>query len=214
MLSIIVFKTNSIVSVLTDPIGVGNALFRTGIESITEVDTVPFGCFRKSIFNKIGGFNNSLIRNQDIEFNKRIKKYGGRIFLIPNIQSTYYARETFYKIWKNNFANGKWNLLTVYYTKDIKSLSTRHFIPLSYLLSLVIPIMFIPFHYGFLWLSIFSFTAYNALIIVRSFMLLHKRSNSLIYLILSFFTLHYSYALGSFCGLLRILFLTTFAKKH
>jgi glycosyltransferase involved in cell wall biosynthesis len=132
-------KANSIKIALSHKFGVGNSDFRTGTKSIKEVDTVPFGCYKKSIFAKYGMYDERLIRNQDIELNKRIIKGGGKIYLIPDVKCTYYARENFTDLAKNNYANGFWNILTAYYTKTLSSLSLRHFIPLLFVLSFIIP---------------------------------------------------------------------------
>ena len=50
-----------------------------------EVDTVPFGTFRKSLFNDLGPYDERLVRNQDIELNARIRKRGGKIFISPEL---------------------------------------------------------------------------------------------------------------------------------
>ena len=70
-------KTLAICEVLSNKFGVGNSTFRTGIESVKEVDTVPFGCWPKRVFEKYGRFDVRLVRNQDIEFSKRIINGGG-----------------------------------------------------------------------------------------------------------------------------------------
>jgi glycosyltransferase involved in cell wall biosynthesis len=72
--------SNAIKNVLSDRLGVGSA-FRSGVGEIKEVDTVPFGCYKKEIFDKVGLYDERLVRNQDIELNKRIKKAGGKIYL-------------------------------------------------------------------------------------------------------------------------------------
>ena len=116
-------KTLAIREVLSNRFGVGNSSFRTGVTSACEVDTVPFGCWRREVFQKYGFYDKRLVRNQDIELNKRIKRGGGHIFIIPDISCTYLARETFKALAKNNYGNGKWNILTVYYTKYFSSLT-------------------------------------------------------------------------------------------
>ncbi len=70
--------------VLSSKLGVGNSYFRTGIKEIKEVDTVPFGCYKRNIFGKIGLYNTRLTRNQDIQLNKRLKNNNGKIILIPD----------------------------------------------------------------------------------------------------------------------------------
>ena len=57
---------------------------------------------------------------------------------------------------KNNFGNGKWNILTVYYTKQMKSLSIRHFVPLLFLLSLIVPLVMMLFYFSAVIISMTS----------------------------------------------------------
>lgn len=79
---------------LSHPFGVGNSWFRIGTREVREVDTVPFGCFRRELFSRIGLFDEELVRNQDDELNFRIIRRGGRILLLPDVVSYYYARES------------------------------------------------------------------------------------------------------------------------
>jgi len=197
-------KSTSIKKVLTHKFGVGNASFRTGSDKVQRVDTVAFGCYRRSTFEKYGLFNEKLIRNQDIELNKRIVNRRGKIYLIPEVKCTYYARENFIALAKNNYANGFWNILTAYYTKTLNSLSLRHFIPLLFVLSLVLPIAISTVAFKVLWISLFSLVSYLSLVIIISFRLKNS-SNSLGYLIISFLTLHFSYGLGSLMGIFSVI---------
>ncbi|MCD8045020.1 MAG: glycosyltransferase family 2 protein [Bacteroides sp.] len=140
-------KTLAIKEVLSNRFGVGNSTFRLGVDKVMEVNTVSFGCWRKDVFGKYGYYDERLMRNQDIELNKRIIRGGGHICLIPDTYSTYLARETFRGIARNNYLNSKWNILTVFYTKQFSSLSIRHFIPLlffviSFLSGVVIFLLF------------------------------------------------------------------------
>ncbi|MAS82697.1 MAG: glycosyl transferase family 2 [Legionellales bacterium] len=75
-------------------VGVGNSAFRTAkFEGVKCVDTVPFGCWKRSLFDDIGYFDTELARNQDDEFNQRILKAGYEIHLISNIVVKYFARK-------------------------------------------------------------------------------------------------------------------------
>src|SRR5206468_5134927 len=60
-------------------------LFRTsaGHEPAREADTVPFGTYRRRVFERIGLFNPNMVRHQDYEFNFRLRSSGGRILLLP-----------------------------------------------------------------------------------------------------------------------------------
>lgn len=77
---------------LGHPFGVGNSHFRIGAREARFVDTVPFGCFRRELFTKVGMFDEELVRNQDDEFNYRIVSRGGKIRLVPDVVCYYYAR--------------------------------------------------------------------------------------------------------------------------
>lgn len=200
-------KTLAIKNVLSHPLGVGNSYFRTGISKTMEVDTVPFGCWKKEIFEKYGTFNTKLTRNQDIEFNKRIKKGGGKIFLIPDTYSVYYARENWKDLFNNNYQNGKWNILTVYYTSQFSSLSIRHFIPLCFILSLLIPLILSFINLNFIYLTVLSLVAYLLLIAFGSIKIAFKKQLHFLSLVYTFMVIHFSYGLGSLIGLLQIPFL-------
>lgn len=199
-------KSLAIREILCNKFGVGNSLFRIGIDNIVEVDTVPFGCFKRDVFDKIGGYDNRLVRNQDIELNKRLKRHGGKIFLIPDTYCTYYARETFVELIKNNFQNGEWNILTVFLTKQFDSLSIRHFVPLIFVLSLFLPLIgSLVFAHLYL-LSIVSLFCYLILLSTVVCKLSFKKKLRLDYLIFAFFVLHFSYGVGSIYGFFRSLF--------
>ena len=196
-------KADAIKEVLSHPLGVGNASFRTGSTQIRKVDTVAFGCYNRKTFELYGYFDETLVRNQDIELNKRIINGGGKIYLIPKVQCTYYARENFTDLAKNNYANGYWNILTAYYTKKLSSLSLRHFIPLLFVISLVLPMMFALWFPKIVWISILSLVSYLSLVIIIS-LKLQTYTTTLGALVRSFLTLHLSYGVGSLIGLVKV----------
>ena len=192
----------SIKKVLSDKFGVGGAKFRIGSDKIEEVDTVPFGCYKKEIFDRIGLYDERLVRNQDIELNKRLKRVGGKIYLVPDIQCTYYARETFIDLAKNSFENGRWNILTAYYTKTLSSLSFRHFVPLLFILLLLFLLIFSLVDKRFLPFFLAIFISYFIIILIRSWQI--KQNTTLWHQIAAFLVLHFSYGLGSLVGLIDV----------
>ena len=200
-------KALAIREVLAHPLGVGNSAFRTGITVEQEVDTVPFGCWRRDVFERYGMFDERLVRNQDIELSKRIIRGGGRIVIIPDTYSTYYARETFGKLAKNNYGNGLWNILTVWYTRQFDSLSLRHFIPLMFLLSLLLPFIAGFFWHPLWWLCAASLAVYTIAVSIISARIAMRRHLNFFYLVATFFVLHLSYGWGSLRGLFKLLFL-------
>jgi glycosyltransferase involved in cell wall biosynthesis len=203
-------KTNAIKKVLSAKFGVGNSYFRIGTDNMQEVDTVPFGCYRRIVFEKIGLYDTRLNRNQDIELNKRLKRNNGKVYLLSNLSSIYYARETFLGIAKNNFSTGLWNILTVYLTKRIDSISLRHFIPLIFILSLILPVLAMYWFPSLGIVTLFSFGLYMISLTLQSIKV-NDSTTSFGYVFLAFLVLHFSYGFGSLLGLFRIDYL--FKKK-
>jgi glycosyltransferase involved in cell wall biosynthesis len=200
-------KTLAIREVLSNKFGVGNSVFRTGVDKVMEVDTVPFGCWKREVFDKYGLYDVRLVRNQDIELNKRILRGGGKICIVPNTFCTYLARETFKGLSKNNYGNGKWNILTVFYTKQFDSLSIRHFIPLLFVLSLIVPTCLALAYTPFIFVSLLSLLAYVSLLGMISVKLSLTKKLNVFYLLAAFLVLHLSYGWGSLVGLLNIPFM-------
>jgi glycosyltransferase involved in cell wall biosynthesis len=191
----------AIKAILAHRFGVGNAMFRIGTDADLKVDTVPFGLYRADLLKAAGGYDIRLIRNHDIELSKRLLRDGGNIYLTPVAQCTYYAREKFGALAKNNYNNGKWNILTVFITKNFSSLSIRHFIPLIFLMSLILPLVA-----GLIWcplsyLSAISLITYTIAVTYFATTSVPK-GTTIFHMIYGFFVLHLAYGLGSLLGLL------------
>ena len=202
-------KTLAIREVLCNKFGVGNSTFRTGIDHEQEVETVPFGCWPRTVFKRFGKYDERLVRNQDIELNKRILRGGGKIFILPETFCTYLARETWAALANNNYGNGKWNILTVYYTKNFSSLSVRHFVPMLFLLSLIVPLLLAMLWWPFVLVSLFSLMVYTIAVSAVSYKLAVQKKLSFTNLATTFFVLHLSYGWGSLVGV----FLLPFTKR-
>ncbi len=80
-------------------VGVGNVAFRTGRPEPGRVDSVPFGAFPLDVFERLGGFDEELVRNQDDEFTFRILRSGGLVWFDPSISSEYRSRATLRSLW-------------------------------------------------------------------------------------------------------------------
>ena len=124
---------NAIALMLSSKFGVGNSQFRTSKKG-GYVDTVPFGAFRREVFDKYGLYDERLTRNQDNEMNYRIRKNGGKIYMAEDINLSYYCRDNIRGIADMAIKNGKWNVITMKLHPG--SMSSRHFIPFIFLLSL------------------------------------------------------------------------------
>jgi glycosyltransferase involved in cell wall biosynthesis len=116
------------------PLGVGDALYRH-TKQAAEVDTVPFGSFRRTLVEQIGFFDESLLTNEDYEFNVRVRKRGGKIWLDPSIRSVYFARSTLLELIRQYWRYGfwKWRMLRRY----PDTLRWRQALPPLFVLSLI-----------------------------------------------------------------------------
>jgi len=125
----------SIALAAVHPMGVGDARYRLG--GLAQwVDTVPFGAFERSIFQKIGFFNEKLLTNEDYEFNVRIRQAGGKIWLDPNIRSKYYSRPSLGALARQYWRYGYWKAQML--RKYPGSIRWRQLLPPSLVLSIII----------------------------------------------------------------------------
>jgi glycosyltransferase involved in cell wall biosynthesis len=100
---------DSIAAAAAHPLGVGDARYRYA-EQAGEVDTVPFGAFRKRLFDELEGYDETLETNEDYEFNTRIRQMGGRLWLNPEIKVRYFARPTLGKLARQYWRYGYWKV--------------------------------------------------------------------------------------------------------
>ena len=91
------------------PLGVGDAMYRLNA-SAGAVDTVPFGSFRRALIEKIGLFDETLLANEDYEFNTRVRESGGMVWLDPSIRSVYFSRSTLGSLSAQYWRYGFWKL--------------------------------------------------------------------------------------------------------
>jgi len=129
------WMSSAIALATSKPFGVGNSAFRTSNRA-RYVDTVPFGAWRRELFQKIGLFNEHFVRHQDYEFNHRIRASGGKVYLTPAIKSKYFVRANPTKLMRQYFQYGLWK------AKMLKifpgSVKFRHAVPPLFVLALLV----------------------------------------------------------------------------
>ena len=122
----------AISSMISNPLIVGNTFYRTGaLPEKRLVDSVFCGCYKRKVFDKIGLFNEKLIRTQDREFNVRLINSGGKILLNPETRCTYFARTKFLEYLSWNCNGAKWLGYARKFT-NTKMLSLRNYIPVVF----------------------------------------------------------------------------------
>lgn len=124
----------SIASAVAHPIGAGDARYRIGGVA-QEVDTVPFGAFKKDLIQRIGMYDETLLSNEDYELNVRLRQSGGRVWMDPTISSIYFSRSTLRELARQYWRYGYWKAQMV--RRYPKTLRWRQIIPPAFVLSLL-----------------------------------------------------------------------------
>jgi glycosyltransferase involved in cell wall biosynthesis len=190
----------------THPFGVGNAGFRIGMKS-DWADTVPYGFYKKSIFDKLGLIDERLVRAQDYEFNRRIIKSGGKIWRDTNIKVFYYNQKTFTRFLKKQIMlEAPYNAYMWYLAPY--TFAYRHAITGVFTAGIILgAILSIYSH----WISL----AYSGVLILYILLAVtsaiqqskrFKRISFILTLPISFFLYHFIHGLGVLGGLVKIMF--------
>ena len=177
---------------------------RHGESGRHDVDTVPYGAFRPRAFEIAGDFDESLVRNQDDEFNLRLRRAGGRIVLDPSIRIFYTPRGSFRRLFRQYFEYGLWKPAVM--RKHGSVVSVRSLAPILVLASfLVLGIFAIFDHLGLVLLEL-EVAAYLLGAVVFGIVALRAKREQLRMLpgvIAAFLTFHVAYGVGMAAGWLR-----------
>ncbi len=192
-----------IASAMATSFGMGVGNFRT-LQKTCFTDTVTSPMYPKFVFEKIGYFDERLIRNQDDDFNFRVHRAGGKILFIHDIFLKYYVRASLKNLRRQFFQYGYWK---VFVNKKHKSITTlRQLVPLFFVIFLVL----LPFSLLVppIFFYIFSpiFVAYLLLVFVTGFKLI-KESKDLLTGLLVYPTMHVTYGLGYIYGVIDFILL-------
>jgi len=203
-------KARAIAAAYHSRFSTGGARFHDpGFEGF--VDTVPYGCWRRETFDRIGLFDESLVRNQDDEFNLRLLRAGGKIWQNPAIVSWYSPRTTIHGLFHQYFQYGFWKVAVI--RKHHVPGSWRHLVPIGFVLAWILlglmwmiafvtgPVLFFDWASGLLLALLCGYAAAN---IAASFLSARKHGwDTLILLPSAFAAFHFSYGLGFLAALPR-----------
>lgn len=190
--------------VTSSPFGVGNAHFRYG-DKPRWTDTVYLGAYRREIFDKVGYFDETLVRNQDDELNLRVIESGGKIWLDPSIRSIYLCRSSLGSLWKQYYEYGFWKVSVI--RKHPGRFHLRHFVPAVFVAAIIAGVFL-----AVVWSSSRPFLAgaagiYSILSVAES-VRLSVSPRGRFYLIpvlpVLFLILHLSYGVGFWAGIVKM----------
>jgi len=194
-------KGEAIALAMSCPFGVGNAIFRYA-EKEAYVDTVGFGAYKREVLDKIGLFDEELVRNQDDELNFRVTKSGYKILLNPKIKYSYYSRPSLSKLWKQYYQYGFWKVRVI--QKHKKPAALRHLVPMLFVSGLIGTLVLSLFSKLFLYAFLAIVIAYLAGVNLFAYKICKKEGLKYYkYLPLTFFILHASYGTGFLQGIIN-----------
>lgn len=194
--------SETIAVAMSSKFGVGNSAFRTTSGRTMIVDSVPFPAFTREIIEKAGFYDEELVRNQDDEYNYRIRSLGGLLLLADDVRSRYYTRSSLSKLWKQYFQYGYFKVRV--FQKHPQQMSPRQFVPFFFVISLVTTIVFALFTFWGKWLLCLLGGSYLSANIISSTRLASKHGwKHLPLLPLIFLIIHLSYGLGFLIGLIK-----------
>ena len=191
---------------VSHPFGIGNAKYRLqeGKTQQESVDTVAFSCFRKKLWEELGGFNEELLTNEDYDFNYRVRLRGGTVLLDRAEHCDYFARATLRSLSGQYFRYGQWKArMLMLYPRSIR---WRHLVAPMFVASIVLLLLLGLFWPTAWWVLGLELLAYFSLALVLSWQRGHGEADRLpltLILPLVFLTIHLSWGVSFFLGLVR-----------
>ena len=174
------------------PLGVGDAFYRFA-DRAQEVDTVPFGAFRRELIAKIGGFDEKLQSNEDYEFNARIRQAGGKVWLDPAIRAIYFARPNLSQLARQYARYGYWKARML--RRYPRTIRLRQALPPLFVLTLIVFLLASLIWPWVSWLLLFQVVSYLAILFSAGLReaLEHKKVQLIIGIPLAIATMHISW---------------------
>lgn len=122
--------------------GIGAANYHIGGQA-GEAESAYLGIFKKSALERVGGYDESIIRGEDWDLAQRIKRTGGKVWFSPQLKVTYWPRGRFSRLVKQFYSTGVWRGdLT---RRDISAASKRYFVPPLLVLGLLVGLILLAF---------------------------------------------------------------------
>ena len=189
----------SIAAAAGNPLAVGDARYRF-TDKAAYVDTVPYGSYKRELFNQIGLFDETLLANEDYELNTRIIQSGGKIWLDPKIRCVYFARSSLRALSQQYYGYGYWKFQML--KRYPETLRWRQALPPVFILGLLVTLLV-----GLFWKP--SMVLFAAVLGVYLFALLSvgvhmamKKSDILMVfgIPLAIITMHFSWGAGFIAG--------------
>jgi len=192
---------NAIALAASHRLGAGDALYRIGGVA-QEVDTVPFGAFRREFAIQLGMYDETLLTNEDYEFNVRVRQAGGKVWMDPAIQSVYFARSTLKELARQYWRYGYWKAQML--RRYPKTLRWRQLLPPAFILTLVSLALLSIGWYLARWLLAIIVLLYGLVLFLLGIQMSfkHKDISLIIGVPMAIATIHFSWGTALLWGML------------
>lgn len=198
------YVAKTIADVWTSPFGVGNETSKTTVPGAVprEVGTVFGPCYRRTVFDRVGRFNERLTSSEDIELNTRLRRAGGRILLIPRFGCTYILKTTTLSAFlRKTLTNGFWTTYPIWIVGNYP-LAPRHLVPLGFVVVLIADLIVAAFDRRALALDGAILVTYALVGVAFLSRIAPRRPDRALARLLVAFSFHVAYGLGSLHGVL------------
>jgi succinoglycan biosynthesis protein ExoA len=191
---------DAIASAMASRFGIG-AYFHFATDD-RDVDTVYMGMYPRHVFERIGLFDEELVRNQDDELNYRLRKAGGRIFLTTRMRSSYQNRQRWRTLARQFFQYGFWKVRVL--QKHPRQMSWRQFVPPTFVLALLTSAVASPWSRLASGIFVVTLGTYAAAVTLASALVARTQGwRNLMRVLIAFAIMHFSWGAGFLIGALR-----------
>jgi glycosyltransferase involved in cell wall biosynthesis len=194
--------SETIALAMSSPFGVGGSAFRTGTDEPILVDTIAFPAYTRAAVEKAGPLDEELTRNQDDEYNYRLRKLGAKLLLAPDVRAKYYSRGSLRSLWRQYYQYGFYKVRVL--QKHPRQMRLRQFVPPAFVATILGGAILSPLSEKVRAMWRLVSLAYAGANLAVSWRIARKHGwEHFSRLPVVFSILHFSYGLGFLHGLIR-----------
>jgi succinoglycan biosynthesis protein ExoA len=194
----------AIAAAMSSGFGIGDTAFRHEQAPEQWADSVPYGAYRREVFERVGNFAQDIDRGEDDEFNTRLRRSGGRILLSPSIHSVFFCRSTFAGLSRQYWGYGLAKAAVL--RKHPSGLRPRHLVPSTLVLALTGGALLSIVNIRFGLVALLAGGAYTIANLVASLKTARATGVNPLYLCFAYTCIHLPAGAGMIAGFLRGLF--------
>jgi glycosyltransferase involved in cell wall biosynthesis len=208
-------RGRTIAECMSHRFGVGGSRYRyVNLTAPETVDVVPYFCCRKEKLLELGGFNERLTRNQDMDFNNRLRRAGGKMLIVPGATCFYFQRTDWSSYLRRAFNDGIWAVFGFAHASHFP-VWPRHLVPLAFVSAVMgsaLASMFVP---AARWILLVTLASYLVADLAASIDVARKARDvrCAFMALMAFAAFHSMYGLGSLWGCLKLVRMPAFWRK-